>query len=726
MCTFFIVSVGTSLIGHNNRHNNTENLPDTESDWNDNPNDYNATLKQFVGDMKTQNTLNQASAELSSLLKDNSLRPQPGDRILLLHTDTSRAEACARHIKYALEQLSFNNIRCRQVEKLAEASAKNFYDQGLPNLITCLYDEMSKAPRVVLVPTGGYKAIIPYFVLMGILLNAPCRYVYEESDIVVELPPLPLHADLCEWTGIEAVLETLCGKSEDNAKKWQIYNDYEKKLTNLLVKDDDGTFKLSPLCERLQERVERDRRRSELQFRTQNSPLLRYLENFGEPHDDTLKRMFLRLAEIGPYIWKGDRVPEMADHALLHHADLFHLAERILLPVFYWYEENNNGPFLSPEELFVLLGALHLHDCGHVVGSVDLKIGKNHRLLPTEVRDHHHVLGYLRLTQPDKHGGTGKWIHDGLTNVPPTSRTTRWEEGDLVGALEAIATIGLYHRKAMKLRQTEPEEGKYPYPYPFLQGAELEKIPCLDEFSKDRPLKVRGKTLKTDRIRLLVCLLRIIDSLDEQASRTGGKEAVKFHLEQLDTEAKDETERADGLKIALEAVENALKCLDKSEVSRCNQLDKLVEFLFTSYKNKESKQSSTKAPVPEKVPSFWEGFDKLFPHESPMRHLALEYTISRIRAKFKAFQKEPYEEKLNVESILITHRFENKNIIFRIDLKRDQEYIKNLGGKKDPKKLLENIAGEYEITEKVDDSSYPQVVKKTLNDAGILFEYQTQ
>ena len=46
------------------------------------------------------------------------------------------------------------------------------------------------AEFVVLNPTGGYKALVPYTVLVGMLKRVPCRYIFEQSDALLELPPL--------------------------------------------------------------------------------------------------------------------------------------------------------------------------------------------------------------------------------------------------------------------------------------------------------------------------------------------------------------------------------------------------------------------------------------------------------------------------------------------------------------------------------------------------------
>ena len=728
----FIISVGTSLISKVNELIAEKNcsgvssrLPVRENDWLNNITQYVWSLNTCLNNIN--NKLPSLSAELSSLFKDSSY-PQPtaADTFLLLHTATTMGEVCADRLAFLLQTKLANQVKvcCYKVPGLSEAQSNEFFSQGLPNLLAKLQQEISQAQKneqeVILVPTGGYKAIIPYFVIMGLLYDCPCLYVYEDSDLVATLPPLPLHADLARWSSLEAVVETLSGKAKNEAEHFYIYQNL-KPILQLLLQEENTSLKPSPLCQVLQEKVTAERRRSELEFRTHFSPLLDYLvKRERENRDDSLKQYFLRLAAIGPHIWKGDRVPEMADHALLHHADIFHLAERILLPIFYFYETKRDGkPFLAPEELFVLLGALHLHDCGHVVGKVDLENSGQHELLPTEIRDHHHVLGYLRLTEPDKHGGTGKWIHEALKDNTPTACKAR---GDNFWptALQAIATVGLYHRKAMKLR-----EESY---YQFIAETDLAEIPCLNQFLNGKNLNISSTTLKKKRLPLLVCLLRIIDSLDEQASRTGGKEAVAFHLALLETEAQEEEDRAAGLGRALEALSQS----PNNGLKEC--LDNMIKSLFSGYTGRESKQNSDTSSTDGSSPNaatrskyttdFWREFNRKVPaiincNDNPLRPLALEYVKAKLRAEFKKFQKEPYGEKLPIEGIELTHKIDHHTITFTIDL-RLEEGVGTCDEKR--KGMLDSLKKEYEVTENINGEN-KYVVQEILAEYGIHLQY---
>jgi len=722
MATRFIVSVGTSLIGNYNRWPGKAvdgGIGPRDRDWGPSRAEgYAAALDEFL----RKEDLKEASAELSSLLKDPVQAPRPGDEVWLVHTRTRPAEACARCIGKALEGRTPSlRTRCRSVEGLGEASEGGFADRGLPNLIKDLVEIVEGVPsgdRCVLVPTGGYKAIIPYFVVMGTLFELDCIYIYEQSDELLTLPPLPLHVDLSRWTALESVVEALEGKSREEAEGLGLYRKCEDSLRILMVEGSDGTFGPSSLCGALRGRAQEDRRRPELQFRTRNSPLLHYLVK--EDGDDSLRLKFLRLAEIGPHLWKGDQVPEMADHALLHHADLFHLAERVLLPVFYFHETRRKERFLSPEELFVLLGALHLHDCGHVLGRVDREDGGCHDLLPTEVRDHHHVLGYLRLTEPRRHGKSGSPIHEILGEHKECGGT--WSPSDLENSLRAIGLVGLYHRKKMRLRQRKP--------YPFLEGSSLEEVPCLTEFfqrlaENDDLVMVGDVELSRDRLVLLVSLLRIIDSLDEQGSRTGGREAAQFHLGLLEGQTAREERRAAGLRKALEAVELVLLAsMGEKGGNRLESLDGLIESYTEGFAGKERKGGDG-GTAGGPAPSFWQTFGELYPEEQPVRPVAFEYAVARIRSRFNRSQKEHYAEKLNVEGVEISHAFGDDAVRFRIGLRMEADFARRREGRRQRAKLLESMRQEYENEETIDDVQVP-VVKEALKEAGIELRYDIE
>ncbi|MBF0529352.1 MAG: putative CRISPR-associated protein [Deltaproteobacteria bacterium] len=542
---FYLVSVGTSLVTNYNKNEQAcldlqgikyiekrppfanhetaikdrSNFPEYTRRWNE--------INNWIKAITDKNKISGISAEMSSLLREER-RFRPDDQVLLVATNTPEGHLCAYALKEVLcsacNKVGFGcphvEIKC-DLDGLGAADSLGFATRGLPNFIDFVQGQIEEKKKdgfeVILIPTGGYKALIPYMVIAGVLEEVPIRYVYEESPTMLELPPLPLHVDLPAWMQIESILDLL-NKADMKECKNPIFQNFRKRVSGLMAEDATGKLVPTGLGKVFHARA-RKAAKAEVVLRAEHSPFLDFLSPCPE-----LRDMFLKLAGIGHLIWKGDRVPEMADHGLRHHNDLFSLAERLLLPLFFY-----NDSFLSPQELYTLLCALFLHDCGHVVGRLDLNGAPKH-LLPTHVRDYHHVLGYLRLKFPDENGKTGRILHNTLM---PTGYDSNRLWGDY---LAAPATVGLYHRKKMPL-------GKGGEPYPFFGQDKNYPLPFylrpLEEHLKESPITVLGNPIAFERASLLVCLLRVIDGLDEQSGRTGGPDDVAFHLALLDTEVNE-------------------------------------------------------------------------------------------------------------------------------------------------------------------------------------------
>ncbi len=706
----FIVSVGTSFIASLPNH---LGVSSKEGDWARHKVRYRQKLCSHISSL-TEEDIKTSSAELSTLLKDTALQPTDHDKVLLVHTETEMGQACAESIQSILKRKSIATC-LHKVDGLSEARQDRFFQQGLPNLLDFLHRKIEEARKegrdVILVPTGGYKAIIPYFVIAGILYDCPCIYVYEDSDLVVELPALPLHVDLVRWSTLEPLLELFEGKTLREVQGFAPSQKSGKLLKHLLIEEDSHgskALKKNALCRALAEKAEEDTRRPALQFPTLHSPLLTFLETNGS---NRYRKLFERLAAIGPHIWKGDRVPEMADHALLHHADLFHIAERLLLPIFHFHQLHSSCLFLAPRELLVLLGALHLHDCGHVIGNVKLNGGETRYLFPTEIRDHHHVLGYLRLTRWDHY--QGREIVDALKADEGFGE--KWNDREINEILKAMATVGLFHRKAMKFHGKEN--------YPFVDGHDPDSFPSLQKFLEVDPIGIDGVNLTFERVALLVALLRIIDCLDEQGARTGGEEAVRFHEAVLLTEAQEEDDRAERLKGSMKAV---AECGSLDAVFA--ELDESVTALVRGYMGKERRDGfhsltnvckSEGAESKSKAKNLTaaqvrKSVSELLAQRGITRYAALvdEYLMSRIRAEFKRLQKEHFSKKLPIRKVVIDHNMQNASIHFHIDLQMDE------GADKRDEIRLQTLAGmkaEYEISETMDGKTC-EPVKKYLKD----------
>ncbi len=703
----FITSVGTSLVenagGDFNEIADSDANPDEfckrcEQD-NQFKQDYLKGYVQLVVDEE------KFSAEIDAM-KDILGKD---DRIVFLSSKTDIAYFCACGLKCYFTQFSDpilpeDQVEIIIVEGLRKPEDEEFETRGLPDFLNKVVRNIQHykdTHEILLNPTGGYKSLFPLMTIAGIIYGLKVIYTYEKTKKLIKIPPLPLHVNLPAWTQMETLIRLFDGKDDFAGRK--IYGK-SKDHFGLMLYESENRLRASALVQAFAEHAEQERGKPELIVRTENSPLINLL-------DSEEKEIFLRLTQIGHLIWKGDKVPEMADHSLRHHSDLFHLAERVLLPIFYYKED-----FLKSHELFILLCALYLHDCGHVIDRIQLENGDTLPLFPVEIRDHHHVLGYLRLKYPEIKSYLGFLIYDHLCDTSGKSDTERKEKWKKAwhDYFQAVATLGLYHRKKMLLEK----DNVYPFYSAYAVYKEEDKqFLSLKQRLDKTPVRVFGNPVLFERVKLLVSLLRIIDSLDEQASRTGNANDIRFHLKQLEADAEIEEKRKEMLESAV-------------PVEIRTRLDESLEKFIRGFKGKEEKGFDDKKSETIKTPEeFREQADGFF-KENP---LYFEYANAYLRSFFKKFQIKPYKEKAYVKGIDIHHAESEgrSKIIIRINLKMEDDpdklaILKAMFplGDLDAHKanMLKSIKSEYVQTDK-DDKPLVTEVKDTLEQFGIQIQY---
>jgi CRISPR/Cas system-associated protein Csm6 len=172
-----------------------------------------------------------ASAEIKSICAIANGQPA---KVYLLCTDTFMSEYCGQQMKNALDgqnKLTFIGKPLR-IEKLNLEDADAFQNAGFEYLIGKIdeiyseegLDEIRKRNKIeiILNISGGYKALIPFLTIYAQIKNLPISYIYESSDTLINIPPLPISFD---WAIIEGVRPYLkLGKIDLNnfGKKQQV------------------------------------------------------------------------------------------------------------------------------------------------------------------------------------------------------------------------------------------------------------------------------------------------------------------------------------------------------------------------------------------------------------------------------------------------------------------------------------------------------------------------
>jgi putative CRISPR-associated protein (TIGR02619 family) len=160
------------------------------------------------------------SAEIHSLVRLDVARD---DNVILLASETEDGYACALAVELYLHH-HFDGIHVEtvRVEGLQVVDADRFRRIGVVNYVKrCLQTVNAYgAPQVVLNPTGGYKALVPYTVLIGMLKQVPCKYIFEQSTSLLTLPALPIAIDRAPFEQYRLLFEQIERDSSVPRQDW--------------------------------------------------------------------------------------------------------------------------------------------------------------------------------------------------------------------------------------------------------------------------------------------------------------------------------------------------------------------------------------------------------------------------------------------------------------------------------------------------------------------------
>ncbi len=174
-----------------------------------------AALRAKSGDEKW---LRRASAELNHLVP--MLAQQPPDRNDIIHflaSETPDGVLAARILKDFCETHFNRKAEIHIVEGLQVANGERFRRKGLNDLIYHVFEALRRAPAEtytrIINPTGGFKGVVPYLTLIGMLEpDIEISYIYEHSNELIRLAGIPLRLD---FESMEAAYEALLACQDD-------------------------------------------------------------------------------------------------------------------------------------------------------------------------------------------------------------------------------------------------------------------------------------------------------------------------------------------------------------------------------------------------------------------------------------------------------------------------------------------------------------------------------
>lgn len=182
------------------------------------------------------------SAEINSLIR-MGLSSQ--DRVVLIATETIEGKLCAQLVAKVLEIKGLcSNVDVEVVEGLQARDGKRFSRVGLKNLINLI--SRFEHQNIVFNPTGGFKSVVPYITLAGMLYNKPVKYIHEFSEDLITLVNLPITFDQDLVFKLEGKLEKMEKDTSISKAEWLDGIDfYLKPHADSLVEEIDGDVTLS-------------------------------------------------------------------------------------------------------------------------------------------------------------------------------------------------------------------------------------------------------------------------------------------------------------------------------------------------------------------------------------------------------------------------------------------------------------------------------------------------
>lgn len=371
--------------------------------------------------------------------------------------------ACPARWPAALKRVKC--IECHPIKGLTATDKERFQNEGVPHLIEKIHKlapPHHRYERVVINLTGGFKGAVPFSTVAGLFIpNVEFHYLFESTPHIITLPQFPVGLDFGLWQRQANLLHA----AERRPPAYRPRLDPRMRV----VIGENGA--MTPFGKVLKDEYEALRGQDPFQYATQA-----VIEDLlpGDGAQNYRERLG-RIVDVGPQIWQADKAPMSVDHASRHHHALIDFAQVALRPLL-------ERKVLTDKEVFCLLAALLLHDCGH-----NLDYVRDVSLFPQEVRNYHHYLAWERL-------GDAKLASE-----------VAWDpKADLS---ETVRYLALYHRKGM---------GGFDQGCKYATDAMAKALgwpACLPEC-------VAGEHPDVDFLKLVV-LLRLIDSCDNQTRRVG-------------------------------------------------------------------------------------------------------------------------------------------------------------------------------------------------------------
>lgn len=225
--------------------------------WEADTKEFEQQISKRVAEFKQD--VNRISAEINSLER---LGLTPASKVILLATDNAASKACANELKKFITQyfgLANQNVEIERIEDLQVHDVKALKEQGFRELVTTVLsyltdDDLNYRYEVVLNPTGGYKGVMPFLTVLGMLYGKRSIYIFEHAEQLISLPPLPFSFDIEIYNRVVPALKRIDEQTAISEQEYYAniidYTEQERPLfTSFIEPIGDNMVTISSLAE---------------------------------------------------------------------------------------------------------------------------------------------------------------------------------------------------------------------------------------------------------------------------------------------------------------------------------------------------------------------------------------------------------------------------------------------------------------------------------------------
>lgn len=196
------------------------------------------------------------SAEVNSLDK---LDIKDEDVLYLIATDTCDGELAAEILKAYLENKRINsNIFIEKIKDLQVEDAVKFERTGIKLLFEKIGTIMDRyiGAEVIFNITGGFKGVVPYITIAGMLYKRQIAYIFERTTSLITLPMIPLDFD---FSTVEKYYKKLSAIRDEMQSEKDFYDGIsfdERADLDTFCSHEDGLVYLTTVGEMILKRYE--------------------------------------------------------------------------------------------------------------------------------------------------------------------------------------------------------------------------------------------------------------------------------------------------------------------------------------------------------------------------------------------------------------------------------------------------------------------------------------